>query len=68
MAREHWRQIKGYKRFYLISDRGRVKSVHYGREKLLKQSMNHCGQAVVCLCSYGRKNTVAVQLLVKNNF
>ncbi len=36
MQREHWHQVRGYRRFYLVSDRGRVKSLHYGKERILK--------------------------------
>jgi len=67
MTREHWRQVRGYSRFYLVSDRGRVKSL-YGKGKILKPSINHCGQEVVCLSCYGETETRAVHLLVREAF
>lgn len=66
--REHWRKVRGLGRFYLVSDRGRVKSLYYDKERILKQSINHIGQPVVCLSAYGRTYTRAVHLLVKEAF
>jgi len=66
--REHWRQVRGYRRQYMVSDRGRVMSIHFGRNKILKLSINRCGQEVVCLSCYGRTETRAVHLLVREAF
>lgn len=68
MGREHWRQVRGYCRFYLVSDRGRVKSLHYGKERILKQSTNHRGQNVVCLSVNGYTETIEVSKLVRDAF
>ncbi len=67
MGREHFRQVRGYRRFYLVSDLGRVKSL-YGKGRILKQSLNHCNQAVVCLSAFGYTETKAVHLLVREAF
>ena len=66
--REHWRWIKQYGHRYQISDRGRVKSLHYGKERILRQSTNHRGQSVVCLSVFGYTETVEVSKLVKDAF
>ena len=68
MVREHWRQVRGHRRFYLVSDRGRVKSLHYSKERILKQSTNYRGQNVVCLSAFGYTETVEVSKLIKDAF
>ena len=67
MQREHWRFINGYGKRYQVSDRGRVRS-YFGKGRILKPSINHCGQEVVCLSCFGYTETIATHLLVKQAF
>ena len=46
---EYWKTIQGYEGIYMISSRGRVKSLHYGKEKLMKPSKNKIGYLIVGL-------------------
>lgn len=32
-----WKPIKGYENLYMVSNTGLIKSLHWGKEKLLKQ-------------------------------
>ena len=65
--REHWRQVRGYRRFYLVSDRGRVKSLH-GKGRILKQYLNHRGKPCVTLSRYGQYQSYTIASLVKDAF
>ena len=51
---EIWRDIKGYEGIYQISNKGRVKSLHYGKEKILSPS-KHSGYFFVRLFKKGEK-------------
>ena len=37
MQNTEWRPIKGYEDLYLVSNTGLIKSLHWGKEKILKQ-------------------------------
>ena len=37
---EEWKDIKGYEDFYQISNFGRVRSLYFNREKILKLSFS----------------------------
>ena len=50
---EEWRNIEGYEGEYQISSMGRVKSLKYGKEYILKNSTNKYGYSYVTL---SRKN------------
>ena len=43
MTHEKWRSIKDYEGFYEISSLGRIKSLHFGKEKILKQAPDSTG-------------------------
>lgn len=66
--REHWRKIKNYKRFYKISDRGRVMSLHFGIERILKPCVHRDGRFQVSLCCHNRKETKKIHRLVAEAF
>ena len=40
---ENWKDIPDYEGLYQVSDLGRVKSFHKGKERVLKASINRCG-------------------------
>lgn len=50
MKKEIWKHIPGYKGHYQVSDLGRVKSIKWGKERILKQSLLPNGYLQVGLC------------------
>lgn len=51
-TKEIWKPIKGYEELYKVSDKGRIKSLNYGRtgiERLLKKQYNKDGYSLVSL-------------------
>jgi len=46
---EVWKDIEGYEGLYQISNKGRVKSFHFGKEKFLKPYLRTDGYLMVCL-------------------
>ena len=47
---EVWKPIEDYENLYEVSNLGRVKSLKYGKEKILKPRKNSCGYLMVTLC------------------
>lgn len=46
---ENWKDIKGYEGLYQISNLGRVKSLKFGKQKILKSTINSRGYMKVIL-------------------
>ena len=65
---EEWRDIIGYEGLYQVSIFGRVKSLKFGKEKILKPGTNACGYLQVILCKDGKKKVCNVHRLVANAF
>ena len=65
---ENWQPVKGYDGMYEVSDLGRVKSLKYGNEKILKPLKNTHGYLHVSLCKDGQRKTIAVHRLVAEAF
>ena len=63
---EQWKAIEEYNGKYLISSYGRVKNAKSGR--LLKEQINHCGYAKICLNNFGRRGSHFVHRLVAEAF
>lgn len=57
---EQWKDIKNYEGLYQVSNLGRVKSLWYGKERILKPGMNNYGYLRVPL----RKNDKRILYLV----
>lgn len=67
---ETWKPLRGYEDLYLISDKGRVKSIpQKGRSgRILKTTINKHGYPVVSLCKHGKHVVVAVHLAIMKTF
>ena len=46
---EVWKDIEGYEGLYQVSNKGRVKSFHFGKEKILKPYLRANGYLMLCL-------------------
>lgn len=68
---ERWKSIPGFDDRFLASDQGNIMSVNYhnyGRQRLLKKSLNRCGYEVVCLFYRGKAYSCLVHRLVAMAF
>ena len=65
---ETWKPIEGYEGLYEVSDLGRVKSLKFGQEKILKQQKDGWGYLQVNLCKDGHTKTLRVHRLVAEAF
>lgn len=65
---EEWRPVVGYEDFYEVSDWGRVKSLHRGKERILKPAPDKWGYMQVVLCRDGERETCQVHILVMQAF
>lgn len=69
MEVEEWKDIKGYEGLYQVSNLGRVRSIGYGKERILSSSnICHYGYIKVNLYKEGKKNTFKVHRLVAQAF
>lgn len=50
---EIWHDIEGYKGLYQVSNKGRVKSLKWGKERILRPGINSSGYLLVKLCKNG---------------
>ena len=66
--KEIWKDIKNYEGLYQISNLGRVKSLWYGREKILIPVKLKNGYLRVILCKNGILKTYYVHRLVAEAF
>ena len=64
---EHWKDIKGFPD-YLISDKGRVKALKFGKERILKKQTDQYGNIQVYLCNEGKRHPKKVHRLVLEAF
>lgn len=65
---EEWKDIPGYEGFYEISNHGRVKSLFFGKEKILKPQINIHGYYGVVLCKELKKKRFDIHVLVSMAF
>ena len=68
MTDEIWCPIKGYEGLYEVSDKGRVRSIKFGKERILKPGRNNKGYLLVGLRKNGEKKTYKVHRLVAKTF
>lgn len=64
---EVWKTIEEYPN-YMISNMGNVKSLNYGKERILKQVICKNGYCKVSLCEQGKMKTFSVHRLVCTAF
>jgi hypothetical protein len=64
---EIWKTIEDYPD-YMISNMGRVKSLKYGKERIIKQLKNKDGYWRVILCKEGKTKQYYIHRLVAMNF
>ena len=65
---EVWRDIEGYEGMYQVSDKGRVRSMKFGKVKILKPSKDGGGYIFVYLCKNGKKKMCKIHRLVAQAF
>lgn len=65
---EEWKKIRGYKGEYQISNLGRVKSLKFGREKILRNWVSPNGFLICNLYKNGTPRCYVVQYLVNKAF
>lgn len=65
---EVWKDISGYEGLYQISNYGMVKSLHFGKEKILKPSVNSSGYYRVFLKGNGKSKRPFIHRLVAETF
>lgn len=65
---EEWRPIQGFEGLYEVSDWGRVKSLKFGKEKMLKGGKDKDGYLLVQLCQDGKRVMKKVHRLVAEAF
>lgn len=65
---EIWKNIEGYEGLYQVSNLGRVKSLKFGKEKILKPVKNTFGYLQVILCKENIQKHLYVHRLVAQAF
>lgn len=65
---EIWKDIQGYENIYQISSYGRVRSLHFGKERIMKQRLRKDGRLDIMLCNDGIYTMAYVHRLVATAF
>lgn len=65
---EIWKDIPGYEGHYQASNLGRIKSLKYKKERILKHEINHHGYPCVCLYLGESKKFCSIHRLVMRAF
>lgn len=68
LANEVWRDVDGYDGMYQVSDLGRVRSLKFGKVRVLRPNKNKDGYLQVALCKDGKQKSFYVHRLVANAF
>ena len=68
LAQEQWRDIEGYDGAYQVSDLGRVRSLKFGKVRVLRPGKHRQGYLQVALCQDGKQKSVYVHRLVAQAF
>lgn len=65
---EHWKPIAGYEELYEVSDTGLVRSLWYGKKRILSPGKQRDGYLAIMLCKDGIRKNLLVHRLVANAF
>ena len=65
---ETWKSVVGYEGLYEVSDLGRVRSLKFGKEKILKPGKAHGGYLVIGIRKDGQRKFLLVHRLVAESF
>ena len=65
---EIWKNIEGYEGLYQVSNLGRVKSLRFGKERILKPGNNVQGYLHVILLKNGERKWCSIHRLVAQTF
>lgn len=68
MTEEIWKDIEGYEGLYQVSNQGRIKSLKYGKENILKPGTDKDGYLYVNLCKDAKTKSYKVHRLVAQAF
>ena len=68
LAQERWKPIFGYDGMYEVSSLGRVRSLRFGKTRVLKEGTNGIGYLTVVLCKNSKRKSVYVHRLVAQAF
>ena len=68
LKNEQWRDIDGYDGVYQVSELGRVRSLKYGKVRVLRPRKSGSGYLKVCLYKDGKINQLYVHRLVAQAF
>lgn len=68
IAQERWKPIFGYDGMYEVSSLGRVRSLKFGKVRVLSVSKNNSGYLQVVLCKDGKVKHLLIHRLVANAF
>ena len=65
---ETWKAVVGFEGLYEVSDIGRVRSLKYGKQRIMKPVKTHNGYLRVTLCRDGNHKKMKVHRLVAQAF
>lgn len=68
LQHEIWKDIFGYDGMYQVSDLGRVRSLKFGKVRVLRPGTNNAGYLIVILCKDGNRKYFLVHRLVASAF
>lgn len=68
LENEQWLQVEGYEGLYEVSNLGRVKSLKFGKERILKQTSDKDGYLRVQLSKQGKVKMKLIHRLVAMAF
>lgn len=68
LSHERWKPIFGYNGLYEVSDLGRVRSLKFGKVRVLRPGKDRGGYLLVVLCKDGKTSTRKVHRLVAQAF
>ena len=68
LNKEEWRDVDGYDGMYQVSDFGRVRSLKFGKVRVLRASKIGSGYLGVNLCKDNKTNNVYIHRLVAQAF